>query len=749
MKNYWEKFKNLRIWATLGAVFRKVGAFFAAVGRGIATGAKAFGRAFCVFGRWLLEHWRAATAVAALVLVAVGIFLGLFLTLPVKSVEVEGEVILLEGEAYTGGFNIKATTKAGLVHREEVSPKMLSGLDPSTPGEQTVTVAYGKWRVSAKINVVALSDIALYVREGTLPLEYEPNDPFPTRGVFDLYYNGEIIRSAPITKSQAPGFTTRLCGDYNILLTYQGIIVEYSYTVIQRVVSFQPMGILLAEQGAPLDKNNVFGAINFLATFNDGRTEIVPFHDENVLITTAELPEAAGMYDAEITLLYYGVPFVCSVETYPKGAQHVLSSLSLRAERLVYKVGETPDLSAFTVLVDYAFFSGTIELPLSADMVRGGVGPFEEAVAAVDFTIDYMGSSASVTLRVVTEEVAGTVTDLSTIWKGARNGVPSRGEELDYENAQFSAIYGYGYRVERLPITAELVSGYDIAASGPQTLVLAYGGCSIEIDILVKDPDLADVATEILSLDKWNDLTFFSSESLVLPGDAALYVSYGYGYRFGWVSLSDPAVTNDYVPGQLGAQIVTFTYAGLNIQQSVVVRDNRIEGLTGISIPTWVKLDPADEFDLSRITITLNYSEGYITEYMSLKRAVEEFGAEYTFASDFYPEIPNTYYMRVALFGFTTNNCAVIISGPVASGISLETDAPTVEYRVGDVMDPSVMHLYMNYADGSREELTFSQGMVEGFDTSSVGVYNKRVIYIMTDRSRRRFECAFNYVVVE
>ncbi|MBO7390204.1 MAG: hypothetical protein J6U39_02050, partial [Clostridia bacterium] len=159
MKNIWQKIKDLRIWSVLGGVFRKIGAFFVAAGKLIGAVcvfiAVAIAAGVSVVAQFIARHSRAAIAVSVILILAVGTFLALFLTLPVKSVEVEGEVILLEGEEYSGGLNIKATTKAGLIHREEVVPKMISGLDPSTPGEQTVTVSYRKWRVPVTVKVLA------------------------------------------------------------------------------------------------------------------------------------------------------------------------------------------------------------------------------------------------------------------------------------------------------------------------------------------------------------------------------------------------------------------------------------------------------------------------------------------------------------------------------------------------------------------------------------------------------------------
>ena len=165
MRKLWEKIKNLRLWTKLRAACQKAGAFFAKVGKCLFKAVRTVWVALKCCCRWFVRHWKAVAVGVSVAAVAVGVFLALFLTLPVASVEVEGEVLLLQGEEYTGGFGIKATTKAGLIHREEVLPKMLSGLDPDVPGEQKVTIAYDKWRVTATVTVIPPSEITLKIRE--------------------------------------------------------------------------------------------------------------------------------------------------------------------------------------------------------------------------------------------------------------------------------------------------------------------------------------------------------------------------------------------------------------------------------------------------------------------------------------------------------------------------------------------------------------------------------------------------------
>ena len=381
MKAFWEKFKSLRIWAILGAFFAMVGGWFVIAAKAIGRAAVCVGRWFAavgraifaalkVFGRWFLLHWRLIVVNAAIVAVAIGIFLSLYLTLPVRSVEIEGEVLLLEGEEYASGLNIKATTKAGLVHREEVLSSMISGLDPDTPGVQEVTVSYKRWRVSAQVTVLGLSDVTLCVREGSLPTQFEPNDPFPTSGIFDLYYNGERIRSAPIVRASVPGFTTRLSMEYDTTLVYRpGLTLPYHYKVLEVIDTITPTGVLYAPQGVALSKGNALGNMRFLVKYKDGTEEYVMIYDDRIFVQENVLSSRDVDYQDEVTFTYKGVEIVCPVTAY-HGELLAPKSVVFRLNRSVYVVGETFDYTSAYLEVVYERFGDD---PVLLRTTRGDV----------------------------------------------------------------------------------------------------------------------------------------------------------------------------------------------------------------------------------------------------------------------------------------------------------------------------------------------------------------------------------------
>ena len=738
MKKLWEKFINLRIWSVLGGVFRKIGAFFAKMGRAVGSffvsAGKLIGAIFVFIAvaiaagvsllvQFIARHSRAAIAVGVILFLALGTFLTLFLTLPVKSVEVEGEVILLEGEAYSGGLNIKATTKAGLIHREEVLSSMISGLDSATPGEQTVTVSYKKWQVPVTVKVLALSEVTLCVRAGTMPDVFEPNDPFPTSGVFDLYYNGELIRSAPITRDQVPGFTTKLSRDYDTTLVYRnGLSLPYHYTVLEVIESITPTGVLYAPQGVALSKNNAVGNLRFLVKYKDGTEEYVMIYDERIFVQDNLLAESEKDYKDVVTFVYKGVEVQSEVTAY-HGDLLAPKFVTLNLGRTVYKQGESFDYSATYVSVIYERFGDTpVLLRATQDMIllaelQGDpsaenlyVVPITDGTAPITFDeVKYytlvayynLAQSSPVTVRVVSEEDSVRVTGLSTTWRGRKSGPPLKGQDLEFEDAELTVEYGFGYRYETVPLTAEMVVGYDKSTAGDQTLTISYQAGEDppflkEINVRVGDPD-SDEVTAILMLVAWNEPTLHSSDELVVPETAYLEVEIGYGGRENRrVYLKDNAdvTITGFTPHTAEEQTLTISYAGLEIAQPFAVRDDRTEKIEDFWAPESIEINVGEDLDLSGECTVFYSTKGPVT--LSLKEVLDAGGQ---IVGHYNTEAVGSYRVWIYYPGFehTDHSTWIYVIGEESvtlKGIRLDVLNAKTDYLIGETLDLGGMEAF-------------------------------------------------------
>ncbi|MBO4472673.1 MAG: bacterial Ig-like domain-containing protein [Clostridia bacterium] len=747
MKKLWTKFKNLRLWRVIGGAFRVVGnsirRFFGFVGR----------------------HWRAATLIGLAVAIALGTFLALFLTLPVKSVEIEGEVILLQGESYAGGLNVKATTKAGLVHREEVLTSMLSGYDPNVVGAQEVTVTYKRKKVKATVKVLAPSAVELRVRAGTLPVSYEPNDPLGRRGVLDLYYGERLIRSVPVTRENATGFSTVLSGNYSIFLNYKGLLARYDYTVLEVIESITPIGILYAAQGEELSKENAIGNLKFHVKYKDGREEDVMIYDERIALKEGDpLEETGEDYKASLTFTYKGVEVVSPVTAYT-GELLMPKTVTLKLDKRAYIEGETFDYSTAYLEVEYERFPGTLVL-LRATMdeiiVLQRIGEPESAVFVpitdgtepivfneIGYTYlvaRYIGvDSERITVRVVSEEDAERVTGLSTTWHGLPTGMPKKGQELDCTDATLDVIYGFGYSKETVPLTLEMVTGYDKENAGDQVLTITYGEWSTDVPIRIADPESGEV-TDVYDVVGWNEDTYYTSDELVIPAAAYLDVEIGYGADRIRVPLTDEEVEiTGFTPHVLERQTLLIRYQGFELVMNIEVVDDREEEIVGFSAPWGITVNVGEELDLSG-ECTLYYTRR--SETMTVAEVLAAGGRivgnyDLTKKGDYavwiyHPDCEQTgHYTAIH----------VESTDPYVTGIRLDVSGDSVKttYKVGESLSVTGMKLWLCYSDGSETDITDELGdnMFSYFNTTATGARTATVTYFGEDR----FVTGFDYIV--
>lgn len=92
-----------------------------------------------------------------------------------------------------------------------------------------------------------------------------------------------------------------------------------------------------------------------------------------------------------------------------------------------------------------------------------------------------------------------------------------QGENLDLTGGQIKAIYDEE-RSETLPITADMISGYDSAKAGKQTVTVTYGGQSVTFDVTVT---ASENPSPIVIDDKETGIRLEASEGVV-PSDTVL-----------------------------------------------------------------------------------------------------------------------------------------------------------------------------------------------------------------------------------
>lgn len=592
---------------------------------------------------WLKLH-RIALIVAATVVAVLGLAVGLSLglTLPIEKVELTGEVSMLTGESYEGGLTLVVTYRSGRVTETPVTADMLEGFDPALRGRQEVSVSYKKHKATTEILVIGNEDLTLCVREGTLKTEFEPNEAFPTSGIFDLYYNGSIYRSSPITLQNAPNFTTRRSRDYDITLYYrEGLGVSYHYTVLEIIATITPSGQIYMEQGVELVGQPLRGTLILKVLYKDGAEETIPIYHPDIMLDAEEsliLEDRDEDYeDATVLLVYKGNKVECPVYAFVKGSLLDAEEIHAITTKRVYIVGESFDFAGSYLRVKYKRFEGVLDMPITADMLdRSPI--FEEANESLDILVSYGRQQDIINgIRVITEEESLQITSLSTGFRSVLMG-----EIFDLTDATFSVVYGYGYTVsEEMPLTEDMLSIYDgeneewvpvtaIEEAGPHALRLTYSYLEAEpessegeaeetgesappslaekrfeqeITVLVMDPN-SDEITQVFAVERWSTTP---TTELVVPEDAYLDCEKGWGYRRERIYLAtdEDVEIKGFVPGETmqalkvyykGAEVYSFEIEAYETPKVVSIRIPTYEDPNAESVVVYVGENAEDDF---------------------------------------------------------------------------------------------------------------------------------------------------------
>lgn len=145
--------------------------------------------------------------------------------------------------------------------------------------------------------------------------------------------------------------------------------------------------------------------------------------------------------------------------------------------KIRYIKGEPLDVSGGEVTLHYDNGSDKT-VALTADMVTGFDG---STVGVYTLTVTYCGKMTTFNVTVVEDE---------TVLRIAVTNLPKTaykvGEELDVSGGAITVIYN-GWS-EWIPMTVDMVSGFDNSIVGTQVLTVSYGGATTTYNVTVKDP---------------------------------------------------------------------------------------------------------------------------------------------------------------------------------------------------------------------------------------------------------------------
>ena len=264
-----------------------------------------------------------------------------------------------------------------------------------------------------------------------------------------------------------------------------------------------------------------------------------------------------------ITVTFGGKTASFNVEIVPVDVEKI--SMQTLPNTLRYMKGNAQlDLTGAELLVEYSP-TGTETIPVTADMVTG----FAPNAAGVQtLTVTYKGRTTTFQVEVVDNSVQSI----------AIKQAPSKRqylyamEDLDLTGGQLSVVYGFeGEKI--IPITEDMVSGFDKNLVGTQIITVTYGGFTTSFTVDVVNDRIEAVTLHQLP----GKLQYLQGvETLDLTG-ATLAVRYSHS-GVTYVPVTAAMVSGfDNLTG--GIKTLTVTYGGFTVTFNVEVKLHKVQFL--------------------------------------------------------------------------------------------------------------------------------------------------------------------------
>ena len=283
------------------------------------------------------------------------------------------------------------------------------------------------------------------------------------------------------------------------------------------------------------------------------------------------------------------------------------------------------------------------------------------------------------------------------------------GEDLDLTGATISVVKGSG--TVEIPVTKDMVSGYDKEKLGEQTIKVTYGGEEATFKVTVKDY-VKDII--LVNPDKTE---YQYGESLDLTGGSVQKVMAS-GAAVAAVPLTDDSVTlSTFNPNQSGIQTIKVTYEGKTKTFDVNVKDT-ITGIELQGIPE-TKYKYGEDFKISNLKLNIHKLSGDVTipvtQDMIKGYEKNKLGSQ---------------VVKIEYEGQTITTINVEVIDYVQSVII--TPPSKVEYNYGESLnlDGAKITKIMASNPSKPEEIIVTSSMISGYTSTKIGKQNVTITYV-------------------
>ena len=594
-----------------------------------------------------------------------------------------------------------------------ITDNMVSGYDPTTVGKQTVKVSYGGKDTTFEVTVKDyVKDITLTAPTKT---EYKYGEALDLTGgkVQKVMASGAQEPAVDLTDSSVTvsGYNANKTGKQTITVEYEGIQKTFEITVKNTVKTIEITAPTKTTYGHGDSLSLEGGKIE--VTYADGTKQTPEMTSD--MVTETSTGSSVNMSPAESEYginhkvtknltIKYEEDGTQKTATYEIEIINKITSIKMHTTpKTNYNVNDTLDVTNGEILVTRQ--TGEPEVKeITQDMVTGFDSSKENTKLPLKVTYTENGETKETSYEV---SVKDSVTSISI--KANPSKTEYRyGESLDLTGATISVVKGSG--TTDIPITDNMVSGYDPTTVGKQTVKVSYGGKDTTFEVTVKD------YVKDITLTAPTKTEYKYGEALDLTGGKVQKVMAS-GAQEPAVDLTDSSVTvSGYNANKAGKQTITVEYEGIQKTFEVTVVDpiNKIE-LKGAP-KTEYKY--GEEFDVSKLKLSISRASGE-TEIPVTSDMIKNYNKNSL----------GQQQVTIEYEGNTIETITVQVVDYIQSVVIIPPSK--VSYNYGEALDLTGAVITKVMASTPDEPITINvtNDMISGYNPNKLGIQDVTITY--------------------
>ena len=622
------------------------------------------------------------------------------------------------------GATISAVKGSGTVEIP-VTEDMVSGYDKEKLGEQTIKVTYGGEETTFKVNVKDyVTKIEVVPADVTGKYNDELSQIISANDIKYVVTYAKEGAKTPETLTESMIKTTYNKGTIN----KQSLKVEYEDEDVNSATKGEKfeatLNVTLSDvvskititkptktnynHGEELDLTG--GKIE--VTTASGLSKEVPIEGSMITEngTTVNMSPSKEDYGTNTTVtkiltITYEEGGKKETASYPIVIVNDIKTITMhQTPKTSYNVNDVIDVTNGEILVTRAVGEPEAK-EITKDMVTGFDSTKENTKLTLTVSYTENGITKTTTYDVSVKDSVESISIKANPDKTEYN----YGEDLDLTGATISVVKGSG--TIEIPVTEDMVSGYDKEKLGEQTIKVTYGGEEATFKVTVKDY-VKDII--LVNPDKTE---YQYGESLDLTGGSVQKVMAS-GAAVAAVPLTDDSVTlSTFNPNQSGIQTIKVTYEGKTKTFDVNVKDT-ITGIELQGIPE-TKYKYGEDFKISNLKLNIHKLSGDVTipvtQDMIKGYEKNKLGSQ---------------VVKIEYEGQTITTINVEVIDYVQSVII--TPPSKVEYNYGESLnlDGAKITKIMASNPSKPEEIIVTSSMISGYTSTKIGKQNVTITYV-------------------